>query len=207
MHQLPPLPYEFSALEPFIDAQTMEIHHDRHHAKYVENLNKALEAYPDLANKPLANLLTQLDTVPEDVRTAVRNQGGGVWNHTHFWNVMAAKDAQEMISDELQAAIVLSFGGLDEFKTKFTEAATKLFGSGWVWLAKSVEGELSLHSLPNQDNPLMHGLIPVLGLDVWEHAYYLKYQNKRPDYIAAWWEVVNWGEVSENYKNDFSSFV
>lgn len=197
MFQIDPLPYDFAALEPHIDAQTMEIHHDKHHAKYAENLNKALEAFPDWQSQDLETLLGSLDRLPEEIRTTVRNNAGGVWNHNHFWSVMAAQ-AGGQPSGDLAAAIDAKFGSFAEFQKQFTEVATKLFGSGWAWLAKDPKsGELHLHALPNQDNPLMHGHTPVLGLDVWEHAYYLKYQNKRPDYIAAWWNVVNWAKVEE----------
>jgi Fe-Mn family superoxide dismutase len=200
MFEIDPLPYSFDALEPHIDAMTMQIHHDKHHAKYAENLNKALESHPELQSKSLEELLSDLDSIPEDIRTTLRNNAGGVWNHNHFWSVMAPKAGGEP-SGKLSEAINSTFGSFAEFQTKFTEAATKLFGSGWAWLAVNPETkELHLHALPNQDNPLMHGDTPILGLDVWEHAYYLKYQNKRPDYITAWWNLVNWGKVAENFE-------
>ncbi|MBL8015313.1 MAG: superoxide dismutase [Candidatus Doudnabacteria bacterium] len=200
MFQIDPLPYDVAALEPHIDAQTMEIHHDKHHAKYAENLNKALEAFPDWQSQDLETLLGSLDRLPEEIRTTVRNNAGGVWNHNHFWSVMAAQ-AGGQPSGELATAIDTKFGSFAEFQKQFTETATKLFGSGWAWLAKDPQtGELHLHALPNQDNPLMYGHIPVLGLDVWEHAYYLKYHNKRPDYIAAWWNVVNWAGVGKIFE-------
>jgi superoxide dismutase, Fe-Mn family len=212
---LPPLPYSFDALEPHIDARTMEIHHDKHHAAYVTNLNKAIADFPELGKKPVGDLLKDLPTVPEKIRTAVRNQGGGHYNHTLFWQMMK-KDGGEP-KGELAGAIDKAFGSFSAFKDKFTEAATKVFGSGWAWLAHSPEG-LAVTSTPNQDSPIMgimppkdqdafrkrYGLgpastAPLLGLDVWEHAYYLKYQNRRPEYIAAWFKVINWDFVSERF--------
>jgi superoxide dismutase, Fe-Mn family len=194
-HELPPLPYGFDALEPYIDAQTMEIHHDRHHGTYVNNLNAALDKHPELADRSVEDLLRDLNGVPEDIRTAVRNNGGGHVNHTMFWEIMgpnAGGEPQGAIADVING----QFGGFDSFKQQFAQAGTTRFGSGWAWLV-SAGGELKILSTANQDSPLLEGQVPVLGLDVWEHAYYLKYQNKRPDYIAAWWNVVNWNAVNE----------
>jgi Fe-Mn family superoxide dismutase len=196
-HEVPPLPYAFDALEPHIDARTMEIHHDKHHAAYVNNLNKALEGHTDLQEKSVEELMRDIKKVPEDIRTAVRNNGGGHANHSLFWTIMSADGGGEPGGD-LASAIEATFGGFDEFKQKLSDAATKRFGSGWAWLG--VKGdELHVGSTPNQDSPLMEGHIPILGLDVWEHAYYLKYQNRRPDYIAAWWNVVDWDAVAQRY--------
>jgi len=196
-HELPALPYPFDALEPHIDAQTMEIHHDRHHATYVNNLNAALEKHPELFDKSLDELLSNLDSVPEDIRTAVRNNGGGHANHTLFWEILS-KNGGGAPSGELADAINSAFGSFEKFKEEFTKAATTRFGSGWAWLVVD-NGKLSVTSTPNQDSPIMEGKTPILGLDVWEHAYYLKYQNKRPDYINAFWNVVNWEEVAKRY--------
>ncbi len=196
---VPDLPYDYDALEPYIDKATMQFHHDKHHAAYVTNLNKALESFPDLANKPIEELLANnCAIVPENVRTAVRNNGGGHINHSMFWQIMGP-NAGGKPSGALADAIQSSFGGLDPFKEKFAAAGTGRFGSGWAWLLKSGTG-LEITSTPNQDSPVMEGKTPILGLDVWEHAYYLKYQNRRPDYIAAWWSVVNWGEVEKRFK-------
>lgn len=195
-HTLPQLPYEFSALEPHIDAQTMELHYSKHHQTYVTKLNEALEKHPELADKPLEDLLRNLDQVPEDIRTAVRNHGGGHHNHSLFWTVMGPNSGGD---GSLAEALKQNFGDVETFTKKFTEAATGHFGSGWAWLVK--EGSaLKIITTPNQDSPLMQGLTPLLGLDVWEHAYYLKYQNRRPDYITAWWNVVNWGEIERRLK-------
>lgn len=197
MHKLPDLPYPFDALEPHIDARTMEIHHDRHHAGYVKNLNNALEGHGDLSGRSLDDLLGNLGAVPESVRTAVRNNGGGHANHSLFWTVMSPNGGGAP-SGDLADAIEGSFGSFDDFKEKFASAAGGRFGSGWAWLA--VDGSnLEVFSTPNQDSPLMDGKTPILGLDVWEHAYYLKYQNKRPDYVSAWWNVVHWGEVAKRF--------
>jgi len=204
---LPDLPYKFVALEPYIDGRTMEIHHGKHHAAYVAGLNGAYEKMPDLAKKPLEDVLAALPAVAdESVRMILRNHGGGHWNHALFWKTMAPADKVGKISEKLAAAISAAFGSMEEFKVKFGEAATKRFGSGWAWLVVK-DGKLMITSTANQDNPLMKGLVPdgevgvpLLGLDVWEHAYYLKYQNKRADYITAWWNVVNWGLVSEMYE-------
>jgi Fe-Mn family superoxide dismutase len=197
-HQLPALPYAFDALEPHIDAQTMEIHHDRHHATYVNNLNAALEGHADLQAKSIEELIGNLDAVPEAIRTAVRNNGGGHANHTLFWEILSPNGGGAP-SGALADAINSAFGSFDNFKAEFTKAATTRFGSGWAWLIVD-GGKLAITSTPNQDSPLMEGKTPILGLDVWEHAYYLKYQNKRPDYIAAFWNVVNWDEVSKRFE-------
>lgn len=196
-HQLPPLPYPNNALEPHIDEMTMMIHHDRHHNTYVTNLNKALEGHPDLASKSLEDLISNLDAVPEDIRTAVRNNGGGHANHSLFWTVIGP-NAGGAPTGSLAEAINQEFGSFEKFKETFAAAAAGRFGSGWAWLSLD-GGKLVVHSTPNQDSPLMEGKTPLLGLDVWEHAYYLKYQNKRPDYIAAFWNVVNWDEVQKRY--------
>jgi len=194
---LPALPYDFAALEPHIDAKTMEIHHDKHHATYVNNLNAAVEKTPEIANKSLEELIKNLNAVPESVRTAVRNNAGGHWNHSMFWEIMSPKGGGEP-SGRLADAITKAFGSFADFKTQFNTAATGRFGSGWAWLTHD-GNTLSISSTPNQDNPLMEGKHVVFGVDVWEHAYYLKYQNRRPDYLAAWWNVVNWDEVSKRY--------
>jgi superoxide dismutase, Fe-Mn family len=196
-YTLPPLPYSNDALEPYIDAKTMEIHHDKHHNAYVTNLNKALEAAPDLGNLSIEQLLSSLAKVPENIRTAVRNNGGGHLNHSMFWKLMKKGGGGEP-SGDLGGAINSAFGSFADFKTKFATAGTTRFGSGWAWLLIR-DGKLVIESAPNQDNPVMDGGKPVLGLDVWEHAYYLKYQNRRPDYIEAWWSVVNWAQAADNY--------
>jgi superoxide dismutase, Fe-Mn family len=194
---LPPLPYSFDALEPYIDAKTMEIHHDKHHNAYVTNLNKALESSADLQKLSIEELLAQLGKVPENIRTAVRNNGGGHLNHSMFWKLMKKGGGGEP-SGDLAGAIHSAFGSFADFKTKFAQAATTRFGSGWAWLLVK-DGKLVIESTANQDNPIMDGGKGVLGLDVWEHAYYLKYQNKRPDYIEAWWNVVNWAQAADNF--------
>jgi len=193
-HQLPPLPYGFDALEPHIDAQTMQIHHGKHHQAYVTNLNAALEKHPTLQSGSVDDLLRDLSKVPEDIRTAVRNNGGGHVNHTMFWQIMGP-GAGGAPSGALGDAIKSTFGGFDAFKDQLTKAAMGRFGSGWAWLV-SAGGKLSIESTANQDNPASEGKKPIVGIDVWEHAYYLKYQNRRADYIAAWWNVVNWAEVA-----------
>lgn len=198
-HQLPALPYSFDALEPYIDAKTMEIHHDKHHGAYVNNLNKALEGHADLAKLSVEDLIGRINTVPENIRTAVRNNGGGHANHSLFWKIMKKGGGSEP-KGELADAIKSAFGSFGDFKTKFNQAAATRFGSGWAWLMIK-GGKLVVDSTPNQDNPLMDGAKPVMGLDVWEHAYYLKYQNRRPEYIDAWWNVVNWDQITENYKH------
>jgi Fe-Mn family superoxide dismutase len=197
-HTLPPLPYDYGALEPHIDARTMEIHHTKHHQGYVSNLNAALEKAPNLQGKSLEELLGNLDAVPESVRTAVRNNGGGHWNHSMFWQLMGPNVGSEP-SGALADALKSTFGGFDQFKEKFAAAAVARFGSGWAWLIAD-GNSLSIESTPNQDTPVMQGKRPILGLDVWEHAYYLKYQNRRADYIGAWWQVVNWDAVAERMK-------
>ncbi|ADG07078.1 superoxide dismutase [Kyrpidia tusciae] len=197
-HQLPPLPYAFNALEPYIDALTMEIHHDRHHGTYVNNLNAALEGHPDLEAKSIEDLLRGINSVPENIRTAVRNNGGGHANHSMFWQIMKPGGGGQP-TGALADAINSTFGSFDSFKDQFSKAAAGRFGSGWAWLVMKPGGKLEITSTPNQDSPYMDGDYPILGLDVWEHAYYLKYQNKRPEYIAAWWNVVNWDAVAKRF--------
>ena len=192
---LPALPYAYDALEPHIDAKTMEIHHTKHHQAYVNNLNAAIEKAPDLQGKSLDDLMKNINTVPEAVRTAVRNNGGGHWNHSMFWEIMGPGKGGEP-TGKLADAIKSAFGDLAKMKEQFAAAGGSRFGSGWAWLIND-GGKLSITSTPNQDNPLMEGKTAILGLDVWEHAYYLKYQNKRPDYVAAWWNVVNWDSVAK----------
>ncbi len=196
--ELPALPYDKSALEPHIDALTMEIHHDKHHAAYVNNLNKALESAPELQGKSLEELLQSLSSVPEAIRGAVRNNGGGHANHTLFWQLLSP-NAGGAPTGEVANAINAAFGSFDNFKAQFKTAATGRFGSGWAWLVVAADGSVSITSTPNQDTPVMEGQTPILGLDVWEHAYYLKYQNRRPDYVDAFWNVVNWAEVARRY--------
>jgi Fe-Mn family superoxide dismutase len=198
-HALPPLPYDYAALEPHIDKQTMQIHHDKHHAAYVNNLNAALEGQAALQSKGLEELIGNLDALPEGIRTAVRNNGGGHHNHTLFWEIMAPGGATEPMGS-LAEAITKAFGGFSQFKELFTKACTTRFGSGWAWLALKKDRALEVYSTANQDSPVMEGKVPLLGCDVWEHAYYLKYQNRRPDYVAAWWNVVNWTEVGKRYE-------
>ena len=193
---LPALPYAYDALEPHIDARTMEIHHTKHHQTYVNNLNAALEKAPQLEGKSLDDLMRGISSVPEAVRTAVRNNGGGHWNHSMFWELMGPQKGGEP-KGRLGEAIKSSFGDVTKFKEQFTAAGTGRFGSGWAWLIDEGNGKLSITSTPNQDNPSMEGKKAIMGLDVWEHAYYLKYQNRRPDYIAAWWNVVNWDAVAK----------
>jgi superoxide dismutase, Fe-Mn family len=198
-HSLPPLPYDYSALEPYIDAQTMTLHHDKHHAAYVNNLNAAIEKHPQLGSKSVEDLLRDINSVPEDVRTAVRNNGGGHMNHTMFWQIMKQKGGGPptgRVGDEIKKA----FGSFEDFQKQFNDAGTKRFGSGWVWLVRSKAGKLEVISTANQDNPIIDGHHAIMGNDVWEHAYYLKYQNRRPDYLAAWWNVVNWDEVNKRFK-------
>ena len=196
-YTLPDLSYAYDALEPHIDARTMEIHHSKHHNAYITNVNKALEGHADLAVKSVEDLVRDLDSVPEDVRGAVRNNGGGHANHSLFWTVIGPGSSTP--EGELKEAIDEAFGSLDAFKEQFAAAAATRFGSGWGWLSVSPEGQLVVESTANQDNPLSHGNTPILGIDVWEHAYYLNYQNRRPDYIAAFWNVVNWQAVAERY--------
>lgn len=196
--ELPPLPYPEDALEPYIDARTMSIHHDKHHAGYTNNLNGALEGQPELAAKSIEELLADLDSVPAAIRTAVRNNGGGYANHSLFWRVMGPSGGGQP-SGALAEAINGAFGSFDSFKEAFGKAAMTRFGSGWAWLYVDGDGKLALTSTPNQDTPLMDGKTPILGLDVWEHAYYLNYQNRRGDYVAAWWNVVDWDVVAANF--------
>lgn len=195
-HTLPPLPYAYDALEPHIDARTMEIHHSKHHQTYIDKLNAALSKYPELADKPVEDLLKDLNAVPEDIRTAVRNHGGGHYNHSMFWKIMAP-NAGGQPSGKLAEMITAKFGSFDKFKEEFNTAAANRFGSGWAWLSIDKTGALTVTSSANQDCPLSDGLKPILCLDVWEHAYYLNYQNRRPDYVGAWWNVVNWPEVEK----------
>lgn len=195
---LPNLPYDFNALEPHIDAKTMEIHHDKHHAGYTNNLNAAIEKHPELADKSIEDLLKDLGAVPEDIRGAVRNNGGGFYNHGIFWTVMSPNGGGEP-SGALAEAINKAFGDFASFQEKFSTAAKTQFGSGWAWLVKNADGSLAVVATPNQDNPISNGQTPILGIDVWEHAYYLNYQNRRPDYVAAWWNVVNWDEVAKRF--------
>jgi Fe-Mn family superoxide dismutase len=194
--EVPPLPYDYNALEPHVDERTMQIHHDKHHQAYVDNANKALDG-TEWADKPVEEILRNLDKLPEDKRTAVRNNAGGHANHSLFWTVMGPGGGGQP-SGELAAAIDDAFGGFDAFKEKLSQAAITRFGSGWGWLVSSA-GALEVTSTPNQDSPISDGKTPILGVDVWEHAYYLNYQNRRPDYVAAWWNVVNWGEVARRY--------
>ncbi len=202
--ELPPLPYDYTALEPHVDEATMHFHHDNHHNTYVTNLNNALANYPDLQGKSLEELIGNLDAVPEAIRGVVRNNGGGHWNHTMFWEIMSANGGSEPTGD-VSSKITKNFGSFDEYKKQFAQAAATRFGSGWAWLCVDADDNLFITSTPNQDNPLMDVADkkgqPILGLDVWEHAYYLHYQNRRPDYIAAWWNVVNWEEVNRRYRS------
>ena len=194
---LPPLPYDFAALEPHIDARTMEIHHGKHHQTYVNNLNAAIEKAPELSKKSLDDLMRNVSSLPEAVRTPIRNNGGGHWNHSMFWQIMAPKAGGEP-GGKLGQAIKSTFGDFAKFREQFSAAGVGRFGSGWAWLINT-GGKLSITSTPNQDNPLMEGQKAIMGLDVWEHAYYLKYQNRRPDYIQAWWNVVNWTEIEKRF--------
>jgi Fe-Mn family superoxide dismutase len=198
-HKLPALPYDYSALEPHIDTRTMAVHHDKHHQAYVNNLNKALENYPDLQKKATLQLLSDLDNVPEEIRTAVRNHGGGHANHSMFWNAMHSSGGGKP-GGKLGDAITESFGSFEAFREAFSKKAATLFGVGWTWLCVDGEGKLQVTTTQNQDNPVSQGMIPLLGLDVWEHAYYLKYENRRADYVAAWWNVVNWSYVLANLR-------
>jgi superoxide dismutase, Fe-Mn family len=196
---LPPLPYGYDALEPNIDARTMEIHHTKHHQGYVNNLNAAIEKAPELQNKTLDELLRNLNAVPEKVRTAVRNNAGGHWNHSLFWQIMTPNGGGEP-NGALASAIKKAFGDFAKFKTQFNAAGSGRFGSGWAWVVANGSGALSIESTPNQDTPIMEGRYPILGVDVWEHAYYLKYQNRRADYLAAWWNTLNWPEITKRYE-------
>jgi superoxide dismutase, Fe-Mn family len=198
-HELPPLPYDYTALEPHIDSQTMQLHHDKHHAAYVNNLNAALEKYPNLQSQSAEDLIRDLNSVPEDIRAAVRNNGGGHVNHSMFWQIMGPNGGGAP-TGALADAINEAFGSFEDFKKQFNDAGTKRFGSGWVWLVRSSDGKLQIVSTANQDNPISDGHSPILGNDVWEHAYYLKYQNRRPEYLQAWWNVINWDEVSKRFE-------
>ena len=195
---LPALPYAYNALEPHIDEQTMRIHHDKHHQAYITNLNTALEPHADLQKKSIEALISNLDAVPEAIRTAVRNNGGGHHNHTFFWELMAPGGAKEP-SGALAAAVDKAFGNFASFKEQFVKAGLGRFGSGWAWLTRDAKGVLAIESTANQDSPLMSGKTPIIGCDVWEHAYYLKYQNRRADYLAAWWNVVNWSDAARRF--------
>jgi Fe-Mn family superoxide dismutase len=197
-YELPPLPYPFDALEPHIDAKTMEIHHDKHHQAYITNANNALKDHPDLAAKSVEELLANINAVPEAVRTVLRNNAGGHANHSFFWKILGPKAGGEP-KGKLADGIKSTFGGFDQFKEKFQAAGVGRFGSGWAWLVVNKSGKLEITSTANQDSPITDGLKPVLGVDVWEHAYYLLYQNRRPDYLKAWWNVVNWDEVGKHY--------
>ncbi|MEO7022579.1 MAG: superoxide dismutase [Ktedonobacteraceae bacterium] len=201
--ELPPLPYDYNALEPYIDTLTMQIHHDKHHAAYVTNLNNAVQGTA-VADWSLESLISRINEVPENIRTAVRNNGGGHINHSMFWQIMGPHTGSAP-SGELASAITQTFGSLDQFKAAFKDAGAKRFGSGWAWLVLDKGGKLQVISTANQDSPVMDGLHPVMGNDVWEHAYYLKYQNKRPDYLDAWWNVVNWDAVAKRYAHGKSS--
>jgi superoxide dismutase, Fe-Mn family len=197
--EVPPLPYGYDALEPYIDEETMHLHHDKHHAAYVNNLNNALANYPDLQSKSAEELIKNLNGLPEAVRMAVRNNGGGHVNHSMFWQIMGPNgggDPQGAFAEEIRN----TFGSLEALKTAFNDAGAKRFGSGWTWLVRASSGELKVVSTANQDNPVSDGDFPIMGNDVWEHAYYLKYQNRRPDYLAAWWNVINWDEVTRRYE-------
>jgi len=198
-HSLPELGYAHDALEPHIDAKTMEIHHSKHHQTYITNLNAALEKYPELFEKSVEDLLINLEDIPESIRVAVRNGGGGHANHSLFWKIISPNGSKDL-EEKLASAIDSDFGSFENFQKEFTEKATKQFGSGWGWLCQDKAGKLVCTSTPNQDSPLSSGLAPLLGIDVWEHAYYLNYQNRRPDYIKAFWEIVNWEEVGKNLK-------
>lgn len=199
MYELPKLPYSYDALEPFIDAKTMEVHHAKHHATYVAKLNEALANYPELQSKPVKDLLMGLEGIPDAVKTAVKNHGGGHFNHSLFWELMKPQGGGAAVG-ELSKAIVKTFGTFEKFEEEFTKAAVGVFGSGWAWLTLSPVEGLAIITTPNQDSPISSGLKPILCVDVWEHAYYLKYQNRRPDYISAWWNTVNWAKAEENFK-------
>jgi Fe-Mn family superoxide dismutase len=196
-YSLPQLPYPYDALEPYIDKMTMEIHHTKHHQAYINNLNSALEKYPEFHNLELEEILRNLNQLPEEIRTAVRNNGGGHYNHSLFWEIMKPNGGGEP-KGKLKEEIERNFGSFEEFKKLFSETAIKHFGSGWAWLVITSDKKLKVYSMLNQDNPLMNGDIPIMGLDVWEHAYYLKYQNRRAEYVEAWWHIVNWDKIEEN---------
>ena len=197
--EVPPLLYDYNALEPYIDTQTMQLHHDKHHTAYVNNLNAALQGQPQLASWTAEDLLKRINEVPENIRTAVRNNGGGHVNHSMFWLIMKPNGGGDP-TGELASAIQQTFGSFDQFKAAFNDAGVKRFGSGWAWLVLDRNGNLQVISTANQDSPLMDGMYPVMGNDVWEHAYYLKYQNRRPEYLSAWWNVVNWDEIARRYQ-------
>ena len=197
--EVPPLPYDYNALEPYIDTQTMQLHHDKHHAAYVNNLNAALQNAPQFASLAIEDLIRRINDVPENIRTAVRNNGGGHLNHSMFWQIMTPNGGGQP-GGELASAINSTFGSFDQFKAAFNDAGVKRFGSGWAWLVVGPGGNLQVISTANQDSPLIDGLFPIMGNDVWEHAYYLKYQNRRPDYLNAWWNVVNWPEIERRYQ-------
>ncbi len=197
--ELPPLPYDYTALEPYIDEQTMHLHHDKHHQTYVTNLNNALQGQSQFENLAIEDLVRRINEVPESIRTAVRNNGGGHANHSMFWQIMKPNGGGEP-SGALAQAITQTFGSFDQFKAAFNDAGTKRFGSGWAWLVLTSSGQLAVTSTANQDSPLMEGQFPIMGNDVWEHAYYLKYQNRRADYLNAWWNVVNWDEIARRYE-------
>jgi len=197
--EVPPLPYAYEALEPHIDAETMHLHHDKHHQAYVTNLNMAVDKHPELAGKSAEDLLKKLSAVPEDIRAAVRNNGGGHVNHSMFWEIMGPGGGGPP-SGALADALTSAFGSFEAFKTQFNDAGVKRFGSGWAWLVKGTDGKLAIVSTANQDNPMSDGQYPIMGNDVWEHSYYLKYQNRRPEYLAAWWNTVNWTKISERFE-------
>jgi Fe-Mn family superoxide dismutase len=198
-HEVPPLPYDYAALEPIIDTQTMKLHHDMHHGAYVKNLNAALEKHPNLQSKSAEDLIRDLNAVPEDIRAAVRNNGGGHVNHSMFWKIMKPQGGGDP-TGAIAEAIHKAFGSFKDFQAKFNDAGTKQFGSGWAWLVGEANGTLKVISTANQDNPMSQGLYPIMGNDVWEHAYYLKYNNRRPEYLSAWWGVVNWDEINKRFE-------
>ncbi len=202
-YELPPLPYDYTALEPHIDEQTMHLHHDKHHQAYVNNVNTALQGQSQFENMSVDDLMRKLNSVPENIRAAVRNNGGGHANHSMFWQIMKPNGGGEPTGD-LASAISSAFGSFDQLKAAFNDAGAKRFGSGWAWLVIGADGKLAVTSTANQDSPLTDGLFPVMGNDVWEHAYYLKYQNRRPDYLAAWWNVVNWDEIAKRFAQGMS---
>lgn len=202
-YELPPLPYDYKALEPYIDEETMHLHHDKHHQAYVNNLNAALQGQSQFENMSIDELIRSLNSVPDNIRTAVRNNGGGHINHSMFWQIMKPSGGGEPTGD-LASAISSTFGSFDQFKAAFNDAGAKRFGSGWAWLVIGADGKLAVTSTANQDSPLIDGQYPVMGNDVWEHAYYLKYQNRRPEYLAAWWNVVNWDEISKRFAQGMS---
>jgi Fe-Mn family superoxide dismutase len=203
-YELPPLPYDYNALEPYIDEETMHLHHDKHHQAYVNNLNAALQGQSQFENMGIDQLIRSLNSVPENIRTTVRNNGGGHINHSMFWQIMKPNGGGEPTGD-LASAISSTFGSFDQFKAAFNDAGAKRFGSGWAWLVIGADGKLAVTSTANQDSPLIDGNYPVMGNDVWEHAYYLKYQNRRPEYLAAWWNVVNWDEIAKRFAQGMSA--